>query len=107
MFREAKCEMCGKTFIPTYEWVYRTYDKYYCSYHCYNHRHDVKPEINEPKKVRVSRKVGQYTKSGELIKVFLSAKIASETLGFGMENIRKACRGEVKTYKGFIWKYQK
>lgn len=63
MFREVVCKRCGKTFIPTYGWVYKEYDKYYCSFPCYNHRNDDKPQIpiKESDKVRVNKKVEQYT----------------------------------------------
>ena len=29
------CAMCGKTFIPTVEWMYRRNHKFYCRYTCY------------------------------------------------------------------------
>lgn len=32
--REKKCPVCKKRFWATPEWVYRKYEKYYCSYHC-------------------------------------------------------------------------
>jgi hypothetical protein len=36
MGRECKCEVCGKRFIPTPEWVYRsaTSHRLVCSYNC-------------------------------------------------------------------------
>ena len=37
---EKKCKKCGKTFIVAVEHRYREGSKYYCSWGCYNHRHD-------------------------------------------------------------------
>jgi len=33
----AECSICGKKFIPTYKWVYKTTSptKLYCSYSCW------------------------------------------------------------------------
>lgn len=40
--REVSCGKCGKTFVPTYSWVYKETrnDKtqYYCTWTCFNHR---------------------------------------------------------------------
>ena len=40
--REKRCDLCGKSFIPTYEYVY--HDKkqggWFCSWTCFNHRND-------------------------------------------------------------------
>jgi hypothetical protein len=37
---ERKCAKCGKTFIMAVEHIYREGAKIYCSWTCYNHRHD-------------------------------------------------------------------
>ena len=37
---EKKCRKCGKKFIPAPMHAYREGSKYYCSWHCYNHRND-------------------------------------------------------------------
>ena len=29
-----KCAVCGKEFVPTYNWIYRINSKFYC---CYSH----------------------------------------------------------------------
>lgn len=33
------CPICGRTFIPTYRWVYKKFNKhdydYYCRYNCF------------------------------------------------------------------------
>lgn len=40
--REVSCGKCGKTFVPTYSWVYKETRKdktqYYCTWTCFNHR---------------------------------------------------------------------
>ena len=52
----------------------------------------------------VKRKVVQYTKEGELVKVW---ECAYDTNKYGFEcgNICKCCQGKLKTHKGFKWKY--
>lgn len=52
-----------------------------------------------------SKSVAQYTKAGELVKVWLSVCEASFQLGFGRNNISATARGEQKTCGGFVWKY--
>lgn len=59
MFPYSKhCKKCGKEIFPTYEWAYKEGSKYYCSWKCFNHRHDGKEkrEIVIPKvgdKIRI------------------------------------------------------
>ena len=31
---ERKCKICGQAFIPTYEYVFRIGEKFYCSWSC-------------------------------------------------------------------------
>ena len=40
--KEKRCAKCGKTFIPTHEYVYqeKKQGKWYCSWTCFNHRKD-------------------------------------------------------------------
>lgn len=52
------CKKCNKEIFPTYEWAYKEGSKYYCSWKCFNHRHDGKKkrEIVIPKvgdKIRI------------------------------------------------------
>lgn len=37
---EKKCAKCGKKFVPAVNHIYRKGKKWYCSWTCYNHRHD-------------------------------------------------------------------
>lgn len=52
-----------------------------------------------------SKKVGQFTKDGILVKTYPSAKQAKRDTGFSQGHISEVCRGELSSYKGFIWKY--
>lgn len=56
---------------------------------------------NNPKQ---SKQVAQYTLEYELVKIWLSAN-ECERNGFNKGNISRCCNGELKTHKGFIWKY--
>jgi HNH endonuclease len=48
--------------------------------------------------------VGQYKKSGELVKVWKTVKEATQA-GFNKNSIYSCCCGNLKTYKSFVWKY--
>lgn len=60
---------------------------------------------NERMRRTQSKSVEQYDKNGNLIQVWASAREVGRQLGFYYGNIAKCCRGKLKTYKGFIWKY--
>lgn len=51
--------------------------------------------------------IAQYTKCGNLIKVWDSAYEVEKTLGFFATLISRCCRGIQKSHKGYIWKFQK
>jgi len=51
------------------------------------------------------KSVGQYTREGELIKVWQSTREVERQLGFASSNISKAARGKYKTAYGYVWKY--
>lgn len=53
-----------------------------------------------------SKKVLQLDLNGKIIKKYNGAGDASRKTGFFPNVIRKCCRNEIKTYKGFIWKYE-
>lgn len=53
-----------------------------------------------------SKPVLQYTLDGEFVKEWPSMHEA-ERFGFSYRNISQCCKGEKKTHKGFIWKYEK
>ena len=52
-----------------------------------------------------SKSVGQYTRDGELIKVWQSTIEVQRQLGFDQGSISKAARGNLKTAYGYVWKY--
>ena len=52
-----------------------------------------------------SKKVIQYDLQGKKIAEYPSAKEAGRQNNFSQGHISEVCRGEMKTYKGFIWKY--
>ena len=55
---------------------------------------------------RCGKPVEQYTKDGRFVAKYDSANAAGRALGLvNGGNIIKCCLGEIKTSKGFIWKY--
>ena len=60
---------------------------------------------NERMAKSLSKPVGQYTRDGELIKVWQSATEAKRGGGFNLSNISEVANGKRKSHKGFIWRY--
>lgn len=54
---------------------------------------------------RICKKVEQYDKDGNLIQVWPSIIEIERQLGYCNGHISECCRGKLKTYKGYIWKY--
>ena len=52
----------------------------------------------------LSKKVGQFDKEGNLIKIYGSCREAGRA-GYKHSAISAVCRGEKHTHKGFVWKY--
>lgn len=52
-----------------------------------------------------SKKTLQYDLEGNLISVYLSTKEAAEATGFKRKQIQNCARGEMPTYRGYVWKY--
>ena len=52
-----------------------------------------------------SKPVGQYTRDGELIKIWPSAREAERQIGFRHGYICQSANGKYKQAYGFIWKY--
>lgn len=61
-----------------------------------------KPRINDPLK---SKRVAQYTKNGELVKIYPSSKEAERETGFLRSNICTICRKGKGTVYGYKWEY--
>lgn len=53
----------------------------------------------------LSKPVGQYTRDGELIKIWPSTIEVQRQAGFSYGNISQVAIGNRKTAYGFIWKY--
>ena len=53
-----------------------------------------------------SRKIKQYTLSGDFIRDWKSSSEAGRVLGLQARNIFGACRGDQHTAFGFIWRFQ-
>ena len=51
-----------------------------------------------------AKKVCQYTLEGKLVKTWDSTKDTIEN-SFCPSGVAACCRGEINTYKGFIWRY--
>ena len=51
------------------------------------------------------KKVYQYTKDKQLINEYESVTDAAKKNSFDKVSIGDCCRGRLKTYKGYIWKY--
>lgn len=60
---------------------------------------------NERVRKAESKPVGQYTRDGELIKIWPSTIEAKRQAGFDCGHISKVANGERKTHKGFTWRY--
>ena len=52
---------------------------------------------------KLSKKVGAF-KNGKLVLTFISTAEAGRQ-GFNQSAVAACCRGELKTYKGFVWRY--
>ena len=55
--------------------------------------------------INSSKAINQYNLDDELIDTFSSAREAHQELGVSYKCISKCCNGNLKTYKGFIWKF--
>ena len=53
----------------------------------------------------LSKPVGQYTRDGELIKIWPSTIEVQRQAGFSYGNISQVAKGNRKTAYGFVWKY--
>ena len=53
----------------------------------------------------LSKPVGQYTRDGELVKIWPSTNEVQRQAGFSQGNISLAANGKYKQAYGFIWKY--
>jgi hypothetical protein len=67
------------------------------------------PELGETKEYKStgkSKPVNQYDLKGKFITTYPSVGTAARALGLkNSAHIGECCRGKVKTYKGFVWRY--
>lgn len=52
-----------------------------------------------------AKKVDQYTRGGELVRTWDSINHAGNTLNFLNYHISECCKGELKNYKSFVWRF--
>jgi hypothetical protein len=60
---------------------------------------------NKRNRKNAEKKVLQYDLDGNFIRSYKSSVEVARLLRILSSNVRSACRGLLKTYKGFIWKY--
>lgn len=92
-----------------YGWVARKIEKVLISKYrkygkSYNMNNEDKPAYISKRTIPL-KKVGKYTKEGELLKVYNSASEAWKDGNTSSSNIQNCCRGKTKTAGGFVWKY--
>ena len=52
-----------------------------------------------------AKPVNQYDKNGKFIMTYPSTGTAARAIGTGPSHIGECCRGKIKSYKGYIWRY--
>ena len=57
--------------------------------------------------IKNSKKVYQYDMEGNLLEIFPSCISVQRKLGYKQGSISNCCLGVIKSYKGFIFKYEK
>ena len=53
----------------------------------------------------LAKPVNQYDKFGKYIMTYPSTGTAARAVGCNASHIGECCRGKIKSYKGYIWKY--
>ena len=89
------CEVCGKVFTP-----FKTKRRRarVCSNEC-------KIKLDKINAAKRKRPIKQIAFSGELIKIWDSARDIRDELGYFDSNINKCCNHKLNSYKGFKWEY--
>lgn len=63
-------------------------------------------ETKDCKNSGKSKAVNQYTKEGKYIMTYPSTGVAARALGaYSGSHIGECCRGKIKSYKNFVWRY--
>lgn len=71
-----------------------------------NNLHALRTGLRNMKNDGCSKIVEQYTKDMELIKTYPSACEVHRQLNISQSHVSECCRGVLKTYRGYIWKYK-
>lgn len=92
-----------------YGWIARGIEKRLISKYkkfgkAYNIVNEERPAYVSQRKIPL-KKVGKYSKDGNLIKIYNSATEAWRDKNPNPDLIRNCCNGNSKTSGGFIWKY--
>jgi hypothetical protein len=53
----------------------------------------------------LSRKVAQFSKDGELLKIWESASEAARALDIQIQNLQRCCARRIKSSGGYVWRY--
>ena len=72
----------------------------------YNNVHALENGLRNMKNNKLSKEVYQYDMDGNLVNIFQSANDAKRITGYSQGHISECCRGEIKQYNGYIWKYK-
>lgn len=62
-------------------------------------------ETIEYKNTGKAKPVNQYDKNGKYIMTYPSTGIAAKAINGSNSHIGECCRGKIKSYKGYIWRY--
>ena len=62
-------------------------------------------EVKNYSNLGKAKPVNQYDKNGKFIMTYPSTGIAAKAVGGVSSHVGECCRGKIKNYKGFIWKY--
>lgn len=91
-----KCMVCGNEFIPNKTKRKRAVT---CSKECL----EILIKANAQKR---ARPIVQFDLQGNKVQTWKSCREIQNTLGIFESNINKCANGKIRTYKGFIWKYE-
>ena len=61
--------------------------------------------IKQYSNLGLAKPVNQYDKFGKYIMTYPSTGTAARAVGCNASHIGECCRGKIKSYKGYIWKY--
>ena len=89
------CVICGKEYEPCES---KRKNSKVCSDQC-------KRELDKRNAAKRKRPILQMSLDGNVIRKWDSARDAMNELGYFESNICKCCKGLIRSYKGFVWRY--